>query len=187
MYHKNNNLNGVIEKLRAEFKLNHPYSQNSVLQKDPAKIELEKQIKKYTDKMEKDWKDVKELGDQLFKEYQFAQDQRAKLKQLKVYLQGLNEKLTDEIKCMNQFSADYSQREVNEDNILQILSLNQVDDQICNLQANIYGIRDTYKYTQNRMKTSSNVTLEWVCSIVKQLAEQEFNDIQLLKKCNRQL
>ncbi|CAK92437.1 unnamed protein product (macronuclear) [Paramecium tetraurelia] len=183
MYHKNNKLIDILQKLLAEFKLNYPYSQNSDA-KDPAKIELEKRILKYTNKMEKDWKDVKAVGDELIKEYISVQDQRVKLKQLKSCIAELNDKLTNEIKCMSQFQADYSQEEVNEDNILKILVLDQAEDQICNLQANIHGIRDTYKYTQNRMKTSSNVTLEWVCSIVKQLAEQEFNDIQLLKKCN---
>ncbi|CAD8140269.1 unnamed protein product [Paramecium octaurelia] len=184
LYNKNSKLIDIVHKLQVEFRLNYPYVQNTVA-KDPSKIELEKKIIKYTDKMEKDWKGVKDLGDELLKEYISVQDQRVKLKQLKNYIAELNDKLADEIQCMSQFQADYSQEEVNEDNILKILVLDQAEDQICNLQASIYGIRDTYKYTQNRMKTSSNVTLEWVCSIVKQLAEQEFNDIQLLKKCNR--
>ncbi|CAD8046145.1 unnamed protein product [Paramecium sonneborni] len=185
-YNKNQKLVDIIIKLRSDFLKNPPYCQN-LLQKDRAKIELEQKILKYTEKIEDDWRNIKELGNKLNQEYQQSQDQRAKLKQLRSFISEANESLEKEIKRMEKFQNDHYHQEVNEDNILKILSLNQADEQICNLQANLSGFRDTYRYVQNRISTNRNVSLEWVCSIVKQLAEQEFNDIQLLKKCQRQL
>ena len=36
MYHKNNKLDGIIDKLKTEFLLNYPYIPNTII-KDPAK------------------------------------------------------------------------------------------------------------------------------------------------------